>query len=159
MTAGKTIATWLGGLVIVTVLILFLIMWSLGIGVFAEKAQANFQKKVSGAQITQNIYQAEFRQNAYETFFKECNDVVAMNAQIVQAEERVKTLKAQPDDLFGQKANNLAVAIADLVGLRQNQTRVAANYNAQSSEYTRNPFKDASLPYRLTPPYEVTCGA
>lgn len=128
-------------------------------GIIGNHVQASYNGRVVTSKVQQNVRTAAFAQAVYEQFFNDCNAVVAYNAQIEQAQQRVRQIKAEPDDQFGQKANHVADAISDLTGAQQAQVAVAARYNANASEYTRGQFLDASLPARINAPYDtVSCG-
>lgn len=126
-------------------------------GVISNNVQANYNKRVVTAQVQQSVRTKEFAQAAYEQFFKDCNDVVAMNGQLEAAKLRIEALKGLPDDVYGTKAQKVADAISDETGLEQGQQAVAARYNANAAEYTRGQFLDQNLPARLDPPYNYQC--
>jgi hypothetical protein len=129
------------------------------LGIFGNNVSANFNKRVVTAQVQQKVRTPDFAQATYEQFFNDCNAVVADNAKIELASQRVAAIKAGPDDQFGQKAARLSDAISDLTGVQQAQVETAARYNANASEYTRGQFLDRSLPPRINPPFtSVSCG-
>lgn len=152
-TALHVVGGILGALAVVA------LVWAgaYALGVLGNKTQASYNKRVVTSKIQQNVNTATFAQAVYERFFDECNHVVALNDQIAQAKERLAETKGLPDDLT--KSQQVGAAITDLTGVRSLQTRVAADYNAQSEQWTRGAFKDANLPQRLVAPYDnIVCG-
>jgi hypothetical protein len=126
-------------------------------GILGNRVQASYQGRVVTSQVQQAVRSAPFAQETYEQFFDDCNAVVADNAKIEIARQRVAAAKAAPDDTFGTKAGKVADAEADLAGVQQAQVETAARYNAAAAEYTRGQFLDASLPTRLEAPYDTPC--
>ena len=145
------------GATVATVLVIAAIWATIyGLGVIGNKTQASFNKRVVTSKIVQKINTADFAQATYEQFFNECNRVSALNDQIEQARQRLAEVKQLPEDVT--KSQQVGAAITDLNGVQSLQTQIAADYNAQSEAWTRVAFKDASLPPRLNPPYDVSCG-
>lgn len=126
-------------------------------GIIGNNAQANYNGRVVTSKVQQNVRTAAFAQDAYEQFFNDCNAVVADNAKIDIARQRVAEAKTAPEDAFGTKASKVADAEADLAGVQQAQVDTAARYNAAAAEYTRGQFLDASLPARLDAPFNISC--
>jgi hypothetical protein len=146
----------LGGLVAVAALVAAVWAASYALGIVGNKTQASYNKRVVTSKIQQQINTADFAQQTYEQFYNECNKVVALNAQIAQLKERLAEAKQLPND--ATKSQQVGAAITDLTGAEALQTQIAADYNAQSEQWTRAAFKDANLPARLDPPYDVSCG-
>lgn len=126
-------------------------------GILGNRIQANYNGRVVTSKVQQNVRTAPFAQAVYEQFFNDCNAVVADNAKIEIARERVAAVKSAPDDTFGTKAGRVADAEADLAGVQQSQVDTAARYNAAAAEYTRGQFRNASLPTQLTAPFNAVC--
>lgn len=154
----RTTAAVIGGVTTLVVVVAGILLGLYYGGILSNKAQAHYAKRVVTNQVQQRVRTAEFAQATYEQFFNDCNAVVADKAKIAQAKERVAAIRATPDDALDQKQQQLGQAITDLTGLQQIQAETAARYNANAAEYTRGQFLDASLPPRLDPPYNVTCG-
>lgn len=127
-------------------------------GIVGNHLRANYQKRVVTSQVEQRVRTPEFAQAAYERFFEDCNAVVADNAKIKIAKQRVRAAKAAPNDVFGTKAAKVSDAESDLAGVEQSQAETAAFYNAAASEYTRGQFLAENLPAELVAPYtNVSC--
>lgn len=126
-------------------------------GIIGNHVQANYQKRVVTSKVQQQVRTAAFAQAVYEQFFTDCNAVLADNAKIEIARQRVASAKAAPDDTFGTKAGKVSDAEADLAGIQAIQVDTAARYNAAASEYTRGQFLAQSLPPQLVAPFNVTC--
>lgn len=126
-------------------------------GIVGNHVQANYQKRVVTDQVQQVVRTAGFAQAAYESFFNDCNAILADNLKITQARTRIAVLRQAPTDSFGQSSQRVADAVTDLTGLQQIQVDTAARYNADAAEYTRGQFLAASLPSHIDPPYNITC--
>lgn len=101
----------------------------------------------------------------YERFYEDCQAVLRLNAQIVEADRRARDLRGElrefGDDQFGRGRQELSDTRAQASALRDQREQVAAGYNARARQTrSRGQFRAADLPYQVVPPYEeVTCGA
>ncbi len=123
-------------------------------GIFGNKVQANYQKRVVTYQVQQKVRTADFAQAAYEHFFNLCGSVQDSEASL--------------DALYAQLAT---AAAADKSQIETNITANIANraqsineYNNDSVEYTRGQFLDKNLPAKLdnstyTKGTHTTCAA
>lgn len=157
MSTPLKVLAWVGGVLIAAVVIGLVWLVTFWLGVFNANVKASSAKRTVTARVEQKVRGADFAQAAYEQFFNDCNAVVADNAKIDIARQRVAEAKTAPEDAFGTKASKVADAEADLAGVQQAQVDTAARYNAAAAEYTRGQFLDASLPARLDAPFNISC--
>lgn len=112
-------------------------------------------KKTVHGRVVAQVYDPRFAQEAYESFYTQCNGILALNQNIVTGKATLKALKSAGADQF-----QIAQAITVVAAYQNRQAAIAADYNAASGAWTRNDFKGADLPARIDPPYtSLTCGS
>lgn len=89
----------------------------------------------------------------YEWYQDTYNDCLALDKQIVNAQNQVDTLQSSLNadrSTWGREDKTEWNRLSSVVGgMRTQRDSVIADYNAKSKMLTRNLFKDRSLPYKL----------
>ncbi len=146
----------------------FLVMFTFGVGVFAENLKAKYNQATLRPKITQTVYQPDNALAIYKKFRDDCRSVVALTQQIDNLQVRYDAAVANSggSDPLGSKAQAVADALNDLTGAKNQRANVAEQYNANAANFSQAVFKnlgerngDPELPYRIEAPYtQVNCG-
>lgn len=148
-----------GAAVIAVVLALTIIVSLISTGsVFFEAARA---KIVAPAEVTKKVYDPNNIINQVNFFTTTCEDVGRdyanwhSNEADYQREIQISANARTQGE--ATQANNAAQQLSTAVsGALQQLQQDAAAYNARSINYTANPFRSAGLPYKITPPSDVS---
>jgi hypothetical protein len=93
------------------------------------------------------IQSAPSRIVRYESFYNQCNSIVALEVQIDREAARIATIE---DEAARQ------IAETTLSGLYGQRARGATEYNADASkDYTSAQFMASDLPYHIDPAYDA----
>lgn len=91
-----------------------------------------------------------YRIAAYDKFYDDCAAVMALEAKILDAEDRPVDADAYPE----------SVKNANVTALKNQRTELIAAYNADARKTdTKANFKASDLPFKLDPDEETTCEA
>lgn len=133
--------------------------------------QAEVAKRTLAPRVTQRVYGTDNAINNVAFFHDKCQAVLRdvqvyrNNAARLRADQRAA--QTETDPLKQQQAQAALTTEQSQVTAAQNTAASdAADYNSASAQYTRNPFKDANLPYRIELPadpvalaeFTINCG-
>lgn len=146
-----------GGLAAIVGLILVIGLLTTGNAFF----QAGIAKVTAAPKVTQKVYEPENIIAKVHFFTTTCEDVGRdyANWHSNEADYQRELQLSQTARTQGEatNANNAAQQLSTAVsGALQQLQQDAAAYNAESINYTANPFKTAGLPYRIIVPSSPT---
>jgi hypothetical protein len=149
----NSIKLGLAGIVVIGVLAAIIGLISTG-SVFFAASKAKF---TAAPRVTQKVY-APDNVIANVAFFHDTCNAVSRDLQVYRNNEARyqadrNAARLQTDPLQQAAAvNALSTEQQDVTAALNAAQDAAASYNSASAQYTRNPFKDAGLPYRITVP-------
>jgi len=137
----NTIAV-IGGAIAVTAVVIVLILWAAGIGIFSAHVQAVVAKKTLDSKVTVQVFNANNKIQS-QGYFE------SLNADFHGYLVKIKFQKAVvADDSSSYNKTNL-------LGLRQQCVDTAQTYNAAALSISSQAFLSADLPPTLDP---TPCG-
>jgi hypothetical protein len=134
--ASKTLLAVLAGVAAIAVI---LVVSYYG-GIIGNHVQANYNARVVGSKVKQQVNTAEFARTSYEHFYDACASVQSLDQKLDEQYNELKT--ATGDDKTRIETN-----VGGLVGARAD---AVTQYNADArKDWTLAVFKASDLPYQL----------